>query len=78
MLIALLAAFGLLSMSRSDRDDEYLDTEEVAALFKVPVWTVRKWRSTGRGPRGVRLGRHVRYLRSDCLTWAQHQADDAA
>jgi excisionase family DNA binding protein len=58
--------------------DEYLTTEEVAGLFKVPVWTVRKWRSRGTGPRGSVIGRHVRYRRSECERWADERLDARA
>jgi predicted DNA-binding transcriptional regulator AlpA len=54
----------------SDSHDEYLMNDEVAAHFKVSPWTVRKWRSQGSGPPGVKVGRHVRYLRSACDRWA--------
>lgn len=50
--------------------DELLTSDEVAEFFKVPVWTVRKWRASGTGPKGVRVGRHVRYWRSECVRWA--------
>ncbi len=40
------------------------DTEAAARLgLKVP--TLRTWRSQGRGPAYVRLGRAIRYLESD-------------
>ncbi|MFF5291825.1 helix-turn-helix domain-containing protein [Paractinoplanes globisporus] len=44
--------------------DELLTTEEVAAIFKVPVATVRKWRNNREGPDGFRVGKYVRYRRS--------------
>lgn len=59
-------------------NDDWLDTDELAALFKVPAWTVRKWRANGTGPRGTKLGRHVRYLRSEALRWAESHSDPAA
>lgn len=48
---------------------EWLTTEELAKLLKVPVPTVRAWRHAGSGPEGVRLGRHVRYRRSNVVDW---------
>lgn len=44
--------------------DELLSICEVAAILKVPVTTLRKWRSAGNGPRGFRLGKYVRFRRS--------------
>lgn len=58
---------------------EWLTTDELAELLKVPVSTVRAWRHNGSGPQGVRLGRHVRYRQSTVTAWiaaneaAQHR-----
>lgn len=50
---------------------DFLTTEELAAYLKVPVPTVRMWRHNGTGPKGVRLGRHVRYRRTDVDRWIE-------
>ena len=49
--------------------DEYLTTEELAALTKIPAETLRWWRRRGDGPRSERLGRHVRYPLSEVRAW---------
>ncbi len=46
-----------------------MKTGEVAKLFRVPEPTVRAWRYRGLGPKGTKVGRHVRYRRSDVLQW---------
>ncbi len=57
-------------MSTSQASEhEWLTTEELAELLKVPVQTVRAWRHNGSGPAAVRLGRHVRYRRSTVGAW---------
>lgn len=33
----------------------------LAQFFDVPLSTVYRWRSTGSGPRGFRVGKYVRY-----------------
>lgn len=48
----------------SQPSNDLLTTEEVAEILRVPVATVRKWRSEGVGPRGFRIGKYVRYRRS--------------
>lgn len=48
---------------------DFFTTDELAAYLKVPAPTVRMWRHNGTGPKGVRLGRHVRYRRSDVDRW---------
>jgi excisionase family DNA binding protein len=56
-------------------DDELLTTEEVANWLRVPVATVRQWRANRDGPRGHRVGRHIRYRRSDVEAWLAKRAD---
>ncbi|MGE0878656.1 MAG: helix-turn-helix transcriptional regulator [Acidimicrobiia bacterium] len=58
---------------------DFNTTEEVAEYLSVSVNTVRKWRADGSGPRGLRLGRVVRYSRADVEHWlAERAGDDAA
>jgi excisionase family DNA binding protein len=42
---------------------------ELADYLGIPLQTVYRWRSNGRGPRGVRVGRHVRYAERDVQAW---------
>jgi predicted DNA-binding transcriptional regulator AlpA len=47
-----------------------MSMQEVASLLKMPsVGTLRNWRASGYGPPGFRVGRYVRYRRSDVLAW---------
>lgn len=58
-------------------DREFLSTEELAALLGIPTATVRYWRHTGSGPSGFRVGRAVRYRRSDVESWiAERERDE--
>lgn len=59
-----------------DHDDVLLSIEEVAAIVRLPVATLRYWRHLGSGPRSFKVGRHVRYWRSQVLEWLHHQSDD--
>ena len=59
--------------------DEYLTTEELAELTKIPAETLRWWRSRDDGPRHVKLGRLVRYPASEVRAWlADPQSYQAA
>jgi excisionase family DNA binding protein len=49
--------------------------EEVAQFLGVPMGTLYRWRSTGQGPPGYRVGRHVRYRWSDVSTWLESRRD---
>lgn len=56
-------------------DCEMLTPEDLAELLRVPVGTVYAWRYKGTGPRGSRVGRHVRYRRADVDAWLAEHAD---
>jgi excisionase family DNA binding protein len=42
---------------------------QVADFLAVPLGTVYRWRYEHIGPTGVRVGRHVRYRRSEIERW---------
>jgi Helix-turn-helix domain len=45
------------------------ETEAATYLGDLPVRTLRQWRYVGRGPRYVKVERHVRYRISDLDRW---------
>ena len=51
-----------------------MTSQEVADFLQVPVATVHLWRAQKTGPRGYRVGRHVRYRREDVETWLAQRA----
>ena len=57
---------------------ELLTTGEVSELLKVPVGTLRYWRSVGVGPKSFTLGaRKVAYRRDDVEGWLAAQYEEA-
>jgi excisionase family DNA binding protein len=46
-----------------------LTTSELAAHLGVPVQTIHDLRHSGRGPRGFRVGRELRYRLSEVQDW---------
>lgn len=50
-------------------DDEFMTVEELAQHCRVAVRTVYWWNRRGTAPTRVRLGRAVRYRRSDVEAW---------
>lgn len=52
-----------------------LSVTDLASFLGVPVGTIYAWRKTGRGPRALRVGRHLRFSQSDVDTWLAEQAD---
>ncbi|MER6399958.1 helix-turn-helix domain-containing protein [Kitasatospora sp. NPDC001603] len=64
---------------RVGQGDRYLTTEETAALIGICPKTLRNWRSQGKGPRPIRLGRiggRVRYRLADVGTFLSLGAAD--
>ncbi|MGH3412182.1 MAG: helix-turn-helix transcriptional regulator [Marmoricola sp.] len=56
-----------------------LSTTELAERLQVSVQTLYDLRSHGRGPRGFRVGRELRFRVSEVRAWlARMEADDAA
>lgn len=45
--------------------DEVLTATETAGYLKVPLRTLDAWRYRRTGPAWLKVGRHVRYRRSD-------------
>ncbi len=56
-------------------DESLLSSEEVAKYLGVPLATLRRWRYRSTGPRGIRVGKHVRYRRDDVESWLDAHAD---
>lgn len=50
-------------------NSDYLDTAAAAAILGVHPGTLANWRSQGRGPQYVRVGRRVRYTRLSLFFW---------
>lgn len=59
-----------------NRRDSLLTIEEVAALIRMPVATLRYWRVLGTGPRGFIIDRRLRYWRQDVLDWLDERRDE--
>ncbi len=54
-------------------NDEMLSIDEAAEFLRVPVATLRYWRHIGEGPFSFRIGRHLRYWRTDLVIWRADQ-----
>lgn len=53
--------------------DRLLTVQELANYLGVPVATIYAWRYRHEGPPGFRVGRHVRFRRSDVEEWISQQ-----
>lgn len=55
--------------------EEMLTLQEACRFLRVPEGTLRYWRHLGSGPRSFKIGRHVRYWRTDLLQWLTEQTN---
>ncbi|QHC18226.1 helix-turn-helix domain-containing protein [Streptomyces sp. GF20] len=58
--------------------DRYLTPLDLTDLLGVPVETVYQWRRKDTGPRGFRVGRHLRYDPEDVRAWVATLMDKEA
>ncbi|MET8457751.1 MULTISPECIES: helix-turn-helix domain-containing protein [Streptomyces] len=58
--------------------DRYLTPLDLADLLGIPVETVYQWRRKQTGPRGFRVGRHLRFDPEDVRVWVETQMERAA
>ena len=57
-------------------DDPLIPSVEAAEFLRVKPNTLPAWRSTGKGPRFVKIGRAIFYRRSAILEWVRAQERD--
>jgi excisionase family DNA binding protein len=55
--------------------DPLLSMEDLAEYLGVPIATIYDWRVDGKGPCGVRVGRHVKFTQRDVLAWIDAQRE---
>ncbi len=55
--------------------EELWTAEQVAAYLQLPLRSLYQWRTLNKGPRAARVGRHLRYRRSDVEAWLAEQYD---
>ncbi|MFI8996987.1 helix-turn-helix transcriptional regulator [Streptomyces sp. NPDC053542] len=65
-------------MSARTLPERFLTPLDLADLFGVPVETVYQWRRKRTGPRGFRVGKHVRYDPEVVHRWVAEQMSEAA
>ena len=48
---------------------ELWDIDDLANYLGVPKQTIYSWRTTGYGPKGIRIGKHLRWRAATAITW---------
>lgn len=57
--------------------DRLLTVQDLAEYLGVPATTLYQWRYRREGPRGFRVGRHIRYQMTDVTEWVERQIENA-
>lgn len=60
-----------------EQRDRLLTVQELAEYLGVPVATLYQWRYRREGPKGFRVGRHLRYRWSEIEAWVERQMAEA-
>lgn len=68
---------GELTIENVERIDKLLTASELGAFLGVPVATLYAWRYRGTGPVGFRVGKHLRYRRSDVDYWIRELMNES-
>ena len=58
-------------------EDRHLTPQDLSHRLGVPLSSIYGWRARHEGPKGMRVGKHVRYRLSDVLAWEQSRLDAA-
>lgn len=58
-------------------EKEFFSPEYLAESLGIPIRTLYMWRSRGVGPRGYKIGKHVRYKAQDVEEWLETRSDEA-
>jgi DNA-binding transcriptional regulator YiaG len=64
-----------MTVRNIDQAERHLSMNDLADRCGVPLQTVRQWRVKGTGPRGMAIGKYVRYRLTDVLDWEESRAD---
>jgi excisionase family DNA binding protein len=55
--------------------ERLMSAPEIAEYLGIPLATIYQWRSRQSGPRGIKVGKHVRYRRADVEAWLDRHYD---
>jgi len=58
---------------RTDQEARLWTAQETADYYGVPLRTVYAWSHMGKGPRGYRVGKYLRFKPAECTAWLEAQ-----
>lgn len=56
--------------------DALMTTDELSQYLQIPRATIYRWRQDRVGPKAVRVGKHLRWRRTDVDRWLDEQSDN--
>lgn len=56
-------------------DVTHLTPEDLSKRLNISKRTIYRWRETGKGPRGFRAGKHLRWTLAEVEAWEQEQIE---
>lgn len=59
----------------NDEQKQILSPDDLVERWGIPKQTIYVWRTKGKGPRAMTIGRHLRFRLSDVLAWEESQLD---
>lgn len=57
-------------------NEPLIGPKDISAWIGVPVRTIYQWRNGNKGPKAYRIGKHLKFKRSDVEQWLEAQAVD--
>jgi excisionase family DNA binding protein len=78
MLALVLMALAATTAGPTPRPPALWSPQDTADYLGVPVKTLYSWRHRDRGPRTLKVGRHLRYRPADVETWLAEQNGEGA
>jgi len=61
----------------STSDEQLYDLAWLSGYIGIPERSIYNWRQRGEGPPAYRIGKHLRYRRSDVEAWLDGRRDKA-
>jgi excisionase family DNA binding protein len=65
-----------MDISKPEPIEPLLTLDDVVAYLGIPKNTLYRWRVDGEGPRAMKIGKHLRYRRSELEAWLEKNTDE--
>ena len=63
-------------MNRHILDNQLLTPEQVSEILSIPRATLYAWRTRGKGPAAIKIGKHLRYRQGELDAWLLRQENE--